>query len=99
MGLARTSHQLPTVADDAAAEVYHAGTAFAFLRRLIFPESSVLEGFVREHIPSAALPENWLQSPLTTEILEELLETPRPTDSRTNGAATAAESILNALQH
>jgi hypothetical protein len=79
------------------AEVYHAGTALAFLRRPIFPESPILEGFVREQIPSAALAENWLESPSTTRILEELLETPRSTDPRPNGAAAAAELILNAL--
>jgi len=80
------------------AEVYHAGTALAYLRRPIFPESSILEGFVREQIPSAALAGNWLEDPSTTRILKELLETPRPTDPRPNGAETAAELILNALR-
>jgi len=80
------------------AEVYHARTAFAYLRRPIFPESPILESFVREHIPSAVLPENWFENSSTTRILEDLLETPRPTDPRPNGAAMAAELILNVLR-
>lgn len=80
------------------AEVFHARTAFAYLSRPVFPESPILEGFVREHIPSAALPENWLENPSTTLILEELLKTPRPTDPRPNGATTAAELILDTFQ-
>lgn len=80
-----------------AAEVYHAGTAFAYLRRGKFPESPVLEAFVREQVPSAALPEDWLGNPSTTRILQDLLEAPRPMNHRPNGAETAAELILDAL--
>lgn len=79
------------------AEVYHAGTAFAYLRRPTFPESPVLEAFVREHLPSAPLPDDWLGHPSTTRILRDLLEAPRPDDLRENGAEAAAELILDAL--
>jgi len=80
------------------AEVYHAGTAFAYLRRPKFPESPILEAFVREHIPAAALPEDWFVQPETTEILEDLLAAPRRGGPRPNGAAAVAELILGALQ-
>ena len=80
------------------AEVYHAGTAMAYLRRPLFPETPVLEAFVKEHIPSAALPEDWLENSSTQEIFEDLLAAPRPTGARPNGAGEAANLILSSLQ-
>jgi hypothetical protein len=79
------------------AEVYHARTALAFSPRPRFPESQVLETFVRDSIPCARLPPGWLEDPATTEILEDLLETPRPKGPRPNGAGEAAELILGFL--
>jgi hypothetical protein len=80
------------------AEVYHAGNAFAYLRRPKFPESPILEAFVRAHIPSAALPEDWLENPTTTTTLSDLLATPRRDGERPNGAVATAELVLSALQ-
>jgi hypothetical protein len=80
------------------AEVYHAGAALAYLRRPRFPESPILEAFVDEHIPSAALPENWFENPSTTEVLGGLLDISRRDGPRPNGAEPAAELILSALQ-
>jgi hypothetical protein len=77
------------------AEVYHAGTAFAYLRRPTFPESPILEAFVEEHIQSAPLPDDWLDDPATARVIEDLLGAPRPGKSRINGAKEAAELILN----
>jgi hypothetical protein len=80
------------------AEVYHSGSAFAYLRRARFPESPILEAFVREHIPSAPMPSDWLDSPETGEVLESLLNTSRPSTPRPNGADEAAKLILALLQ-
>jgi hypothetical protein len=79
------------------AEVYHAGTPLAYLRRPTFPESPILEAFVEEHIPSAALPDDWLDNPATTRIIEDLLGAARPREIRPNGATAVAELILDSL--
>lgn len=79
------------------AEIFHGRTAFAYLRRPRFPESPVLEGFVRRHIPSAPLPPDWCENPGTAEILGRLLQRPRASGPRPNGAARAAELILDLL--
>ncbi len=79
------------------AEVYHAGTPLAYLRRPTFPESPILEAFVEDHIPSAALPDDWLDNPVTTRIIEDLLGAARPREIRPNGAKAAAELILDSL--
>ena len=80
------------------AEVYQAGTALAYLRRPRFPESPILEAFVRQYIPSVGLAEDWLENPATPELLENLLATPRPTGPRPHGADEAAKLILDCLQ-
>lgn len=79
------------------AEVFHARTAFAYLDRPRFPESPILEDFVRRHIPSAPLPSNWLEDPATTGVLEGLLGVPQPPGPRPNGADKAAELMLELL--
>jgi hypothetical protein len=79
------------------AEVYHARTRFAFLRRPRFPESPVLEAFVRAHNPSVALPEDWLTNPATPGLIDELLTCPRPEGSRRNGADDVADLILDRI--
>jgi hypothetical protein len=79
------------------AEVFSAATRFAYLRRPRFPESPVLEAFVREHIPSATLPEDWLGDASAPGIMMDLLGTSRPTGTRPNGADEAARLILRFL--
>lgn len=79
------------------AEVFSAATRLAYLRRPRFPESPVLEAFVRNHIPSAPLRSDWLDDSSTPRILETLLAAPRPTGPRPNGADEAAELILECL--
>jgi hypothetical protein len=81
------------------AEIYQAGNAFAFLRRPRFPESPVLERFVTAHLPSEALPEDWLENPMVPSLLEDLLGRPRPAGVRPNGAGTTADLILDLLRH
>jgi hypothetical protein len=77
------------------AEVYHAATAYAYLRRPHFPESPILEGFVRDNIPSAALACDWFDSPETADVIRGLLNAPRATKDRPNGADKAAQLILD----
>lgn len=79
------------------AEVFHAATAFAFLPRSRFPESRVLETFVREHMPAAALSRSWTTDPAIAEVLQTLLAADPPAGPRPNGAAAAAEAILDLL--
>ncbi len=79
------------------AEVFSAATRLAYLRRPRFPESPVLEAFVRARIPSEALPEDWCGDTSATEIIEDLLDTPRPTGTRPNGAEEAAKLVLSFL--
>jgi hypothetical protein len=79
------------------AEVYHADTAFAYLQRPRFPESPILESFVREHIPSAPLSAGWLDDPKTADVLAKLLHAPRATEAHPNGAPEAAGLILRRL--
>ena len=81
------------------AEIYQTGNAFAFLRRPRFPESPILERFVTAHLPSEALPEDWLENPALPSLLEDLLARPRPTGVRPNGAGTTADLILDLLRH
>ena len=77
------------------AEVFSAGTRLAYLARRRFPESPVLEDFVRQHIPSVGLAEDWLENTATPELLDELITTPRPGGVRPNGALAAAKLILD----
>lgn len=79
------------------AEVFSAATRLAYLRRPRFPESPVLEAFVRKHIPSEPLPEDWLGDASVPEIIMDLLGAPRPTGTRPNGADEAAKLILSFL--
>jgi hypothetical protein len=79
------------------AEVFHAGAAFAYLRRPRFPESPVLEAFVRGRIPSEPLAADWPGDPTSAQVVEGLLARPRPAASRPNGAEAAAELILARL--
>jgi hypothetical protein len=80
------------------AEVYHGGPAFAYLRRPRFPESPVLEAFIRAHVPSAALPTTGFDEPGWGEVLDRLTRSARPATGRPNGADQAAECLLGYLQ-
>jgi hypothetical protein len=79
------------------AEVFQAGAAMAFLCRPRFPESGVLEAFVRGRLPSAALAPDWLDDPGSGAVLEDLARMPRPVTSGPNGADQAAGHILELL--
>ena len=80
------------------AEAYHAGVAFAYLRRPRFPESPVLEAFVRESLPSSPFAPEWLDDADTPKVVEGLLEVPHPGCARPNGAVDAARLISNLLE-
>jgi hypothetical protein len=75
------------------AEAWSAGARYAFVPRPVFPESAVLETFVRRELPSmevsAAEHERgeWLSS------LDALLERPRAARQSSAGADLAAEAV------
>ncbi len=79
------------------AEVAHAGSAFLYLPRTRFPESPVLEAFVREHLAAAATDANALGDGSWLEGLEPLLAAPRSSPVTANGREAAAERILDLI--
>ena len=84
------------------AECFHAGSRMGFIRRPGFPESPVLEAFVRENLPSVELevgtgdghsPTNgWLRG------LSGLLTQPRRSGRTTNGSDEIAALLLTLLE-
>jgi len=80
------------------AEAVRAGTPLAYLRRPRFPESPILEAFVRERLPSMPLSSDWLDDPASGCLLEGLTRSPRPAVDRGNGADQAAAHILRHLR-
>ncbi len=76
------------------AEVYRAGSAFAYVRRPRFPESPVLARWVEEHMLAAEVGEDALRNGFWLAAVENLLRAPRRKPDESNGAAEAAEIIL-----
>jgi hypothetical protein len=79
------------------AEVHHSGAGLAYLSRPRFPESPVLEAFVRDRLVAARVPEDWWRRPETERVLQRLLSSPRRRGSRPNGADEAAVLLLDLL--
>ncbi len=79
------------------AEVAHAGSAFLYLPRPRFPESPVLEAFVRARVSSAAIDPEALGDGSWLERLDPLLAAPRSAAIVENGRIAAAEHILDLL--
>jgi hypothetical protein len=79
------------------AEVFCGRARLAYLGRPRFPESPILESFVRAQIPSAPLGSDWLDDETTEQTIERLLEIPRPRGRPRDGAARAARHILDLL--
>lgn len=79
------------------AECAHAGTPLLYLPRPGFPESPVLEGFVRRHLPAAATSPEELDRGTWLHRLDPLLDGPRGVPIPDNGAAQAAAHLLRAL--
>lgn len=80
------------------AEVAHYGRRFLFLRRPAFPESPVLEAYVRRLLPSALLDQPRFDRGEWSEPAAELLAAPaRTTPTTTDGAAATADLLLARL--
>ena len=79
------------------AEVFLAGAAYAFVARSRFPESPVLETFVRTHFPSVEISQEVFRNGTWLDRVGRLLN-PHPRESGSaNGAEAAAEAILARL--
>jgi len=75
-------------------EAWSAGTAYAFVRREVFPESPVLEAFVRATLPAVEIPLGDLERGEWPSAVEALLERPRAEPRAADGAGQVAEAIL-----
>ena len=75
------------------AEAVAAGTGMLYVPRPGFRESAVLEAYVRERLPAAAISHSDLATGRWVGRVPELLERPRPARSPAAGAAIAAEAI------
>ncbi len=77
------------------AELMGAGSRVLYVPRPGFRESAVLERYVDERLPAAAISFAELESGGWVERLPALLERPRPAASTTCGAAAAADLIAD----
>lgn len=80
------------------AEAYHAGIPFGYIRRTVSPESAVLEAFIKEQLPSIAIPTEFYATGGWVDYLPDLLRLPCGSRRTDNGADTAATYICNLLQ-
>jgi len=77
------------------AEVYGAGTPFAFVGRPRFPESAVLARFVKERNMGRELEQPEFVTGKWLDSLDDLLALPRGDRGRENGAEQAAEYVVH----
>lgn len=77
------------------AEIYHSGVPLAYLGRDKFPESEIIEAFIREYLSGKKLTQAEFASGDWLERLPELLQQPRKPVIDTNGADQIAEFILS----
>jgi hypothetical protein len=76
------------------AEAYCAGTALAYVERSRFPESPILAQWVEEHMVAAEIGEDALRDGAWIVAANEILNVPRRKPDAGNGAAQAAEVVL-----
>jgi hypothetical protein len=79
------------------AEVYRAGSAFAFVRRPRFPESPVLARWAEGHLAATEIEEQALRRGDWLREIESLLAAGRPPAAGIDGAGDAAAAILGLL--
>lgn len=79
------------------AEAWSAGTRYAFVPRPLFPESAVLEAFVRRELPWAEVSATELERGEWLDTLGSLLEVSRAERRSPAGADLAAEAIQRLL--
>ncbi|MCP4200975.1 MAG: hypothetical protein GY769_03485 [bacterium] len=76
------------------AECFHAGARLGYIGRASFPESPVLEEFVRRNLPSIELPPNRLEESDWRRDIERLLVLSTGSERRNNGADQIADLLL-----
>jgi len=79
------------------AEAVAAGAPLLYVPRPGFRESAVLERYVGEHLPAAAIAWEELASGVWVELAGELLASPRPPARRSEGAGRVADTIAARL--
>ncbi|HUK12588.1 MAG TPA: hypothetical protein VLW17_04730 [Thermoanaerobaculaceae bacterium] len=80
------------------AEAHAAGVPFGFVARPGFRESAVLADFAARTLPAVAVDAAELASGAYLARIPALLELPRPSRPRPNGAGEAARILLDAMQ-
>jgi hypothetical protein len=75
------------------AETYHAGVPFGFVSRAMFRESPIMAGFVLAHMPGLEIPRAAFETGNWGAYVKTLLDLPRHTQPRPNGAEQAAEYL------
>jgi UDP:flavonoid glycosyltransferase YjiC (YdhE family) len=80
------------------AETYSAGAALAYIGRPLFPESPVLARWVEERMVAAEISEQSLRNGGWLEEVDGLLTKPPREMDQVNGAAQAAEIILDRFE-
>ncbi len=79
------------------AEAYHAGIPFGYIGRPASPESAVLESFLKDEMPSLAIPNDAYARGDWIRHVPELLGIPRGRMQSENGADTVARYLLELL--
>lgn len=79
------------------AEAYFTGIPFGYISRPAFPESTVLEQFLRRHMPCRRISSRDYTSGRWISTLPELLAMPRSRPELDNGAVAAARAISDML--
>jgi hypothetical protein len=80
------------------AEVYQAGVPLGYIPRPQFRESAVLADYIDTHLPGQPITEAEFSGGGWLARLPDLLAQPRPAPPRLQGAAQAAQFILQALK-
>lgn len=81
------------------AEIYLAGVPYGYIARDNFRESRIMEAFIQKEMKGISFSETGYRSGAWLDRLPELLELPRipRTDAQHDGAAQAAQFILNSI--
>lgn len=80
------------------AEAYHSGIPFGYIRRPHSPESAVLEAFIKNNMPSMAIPTESYTTGGWVMYLPDLLDIPCGPKIPENGADAVARYICTLLQ-
>jgi len=78
-------------------EIYHSGVPLAYVGRASFPESPIIEDFIRQHLSGIKLQQDEFESGDWLNRLPELLQLEAKAMSKSNGAEQAAEFLLGLI--